>query len=164
MATETMERTQIAAAGESSLTQRVNGWLGNATPEQVANGLGWFSIGLGLAEFLAPGTMARVVGAEEGHGALMRLLGPRGVAAGCWSRVAGDLIDLALLGADLGAPETDKGKAIGSTAAVVGVTVLDTLTAWELSQTGSGAFDVRVQKSITVNKSPEECYAFWRDF
>src|ERR1041385_2240296 len=99
MATETMERTQIGAAGESSLTQRVNGWLGNTTPEQVATGLGWFSIGLGLAEFLAPGTMARVVGAKERHGALMRVLGLREIAAGvmilsgaraagCWSRVA----------------------------------------------------------------------------
>jgi uncharacterized membrane protein len=170
-----MERTQLGAAGGSSLTQRANGLLGNATPEQVANGLGWFSIGLGLAELLAPRTMARVVGAQERHGVLMRFLGLREIgagimilsgarAAGCWSRVAGDLMDLALLGADLGTPGTEKGKAIGSTAAVVGVTVLDALTAWELSQSGSGSYDVRVQKSITVNKSPEECYAFWHDF
>ena len=120
--------------------------------------------------------MARVVGAKQKrHGALMRFLGLREIgagimilsgarAAGCWSRVAGDLMDLALLGADLGTPGTEKGKAIGSTAAVVGVTVLDALTAWELSQSGSGAYDVRVEKSITVNKSPEECYAFWHDF
>jgi uncharacterized membrane protein len=171
-----MERTQASgAAGRSNLTQRVNGWLGNATPEQVANGLGWFSIGLGLAELLAPGTMARVVGAKERHGGLMRFLGLREIGAGlmilsgarsvgCWSRVAGDLMDLALLGGDLGVPGTDKGKAIGSTAAVVGVTVLDALTAWELTRSGSGAYDVRLEKSITVNKSPEECYAFWRDF
>jgi hypothetical protein len=168
MATETMERTQgSAAAGRNSLTQRANGFLGNASPEQVANGLGWFSIGLGLAELLAPGTMARVVGTKERHGGLMRFLGLREIGAGimilsgaravgCWSRVAGDLMDLALLGADLGTPGTNKGKAIGSTAAVAGVTVLDALTAWELTQSGSGAYDVRVEKSITVNKSPEE--------
>src|SRR3954464_14384642 len=154
MATQTSERTQRSRAAEGSTrSQRVNGWLGNATPEQVANGLGWFSIGLGLAELLAPGTMARVVGAKERHGGLMRFLGLREIGAGimilsgarsvgCWSRVAGDLMDLAPLGGDPGAPGTDKGRAIGSTAAVVGVTVLDALTAWQLSQSGSGAYDV----------------------
>src|SRR3954467_5672577 len=146
MATQTMERTQASGTeGTSRLTQRVNGWLGNATPEQVANGLGWFSIGLGLAELLAPGTMARVVGARERHGALMRFLGLREIGAGimilsgartagCWSRVAGDLMDLALIRGALGAPGTDKGTAIGSTAAVAGVTVLDARTAWQLSK------------------------------
>jgi uncharacterized membrane protein len=78
--------------------------------------------------------------------------------------VAGDLVDLALLGGDLAEPDTDKGRAIGSTAAVVGVTVLDALTAWELSQSQSGAYDVRVERAITINKSAEECYRYWRDF
>src|SRR5436190_7366796 len=166
MATQTMEGIRLEGVGKV---------LKKATPEQVANGLGWFSIGLGLAELLAPGTMCRIVGAKERHGGLMRFLGLREIgagililsgarAAGCWSRVAGDLMDLSLLGADLATPGTDKGKAIGSTAAVVGVTVLDALTAWELTQSQSGAYDVRLDKSITIHKSPEECYAFWRDF
>jgi uncharacterized membrane protein len=149
--------------------------LGNASPEQVANGLGWFSIGLGLAELLAPGMMSRTVGTKRRHGTLMRFLGLREIgagvmilsgarAAGCWSRFAGDLMDLSLLGADIGAPGTKKGRAVGSTVAVVGVTVLDALTAWELTRSQSGAYDVRVEKSITINKSPEECYSFWRNF
>src|SRR5205085_10555251 len=131
MATETMERRySSAAAGRDSLTQRANRFLGNASPEQVANGLGWFSIGLGLAELLAPGIMCRIVGAKERHGGLMRFLGLREIgagimilsgarAAGCWSRVAGDLMDLSLLGADIATPGTDKGKATGPTAAAV---------------------------------------------
>src|SRR4051794_12971277 len=176
MATQTMERTQgNRASDEMNLPQRAKEWVGNASPEQVANGLGWFSIGLGLAELLAPGTMCRIVGAKERHGGLMRFLGLREIgagivilsgarAAGCWSRVAGDLMDLSLLGADLGTPGTDKGKAIGSTAAVVGVTVLDALTAWELTQSHSGAYDVLLEKSIIVNQPREECYAFWRNF
>src|SRR5947199_5273311 len=106
MATQTIDRLQGSGVeGRRPLTQPPNGWLGNATPEQVANGLGWFSIGLGLAELLAPGTMARVVGAKERHGALMRFLGLREIgagimilsgarSAGCWSPVAGDLMDL----------------------------------------------------------------------
>jgi len=160
---------------DTSFPKRARGLLGNASPEQVANGLGWFSIGLGLAELLAPGMMSSIVGTKERHGPLMRFLGVREIAAGvmilsgmraagCWSRVAGDLMDLSLLGADIAEPGTNKGRAIGSTAAVVGVTVLDALTAWELTQSQSGAYDVRVEKSITIGMSPEECYSFWRNF
>jgi len=176
MATQTSERIQrTGAADEYTGRQRADGLLGNTTPEQLANGLGWFSIGLGLAELLAPRTMARVVGAKERHNGLMRSLGLREIGAGimilsgartvgCWSRVAGDLMDLSLLAGTIAAPRTNKGRAIGSTSAVVGVTVLDALTAWQLSQSQSGAYDVRVEKSITINRSPEECYSFWRSF
>jgi uncharacterized membrane protein len=119
--------------------------------------------------------MARVVGAKNRHDALMRFLGFREIAAGamilsgaravgCWSRVAGDIMDLALLGGSIGAPGTNKGAAIGSTASVVGVTVLDALTALELTRSGSGAYDVRLERAVTVNKSPEECYDFWHNF
>jgi uncharacterized membrane protein len=104
----------------------------------------------------------RLVGLREIAAGAMILSGAR--AAGCWSRVAGDLMDLALLGGGLASPDTGKGRAIGSTAAVAGVTVLDALTAWELTQSQSGAYDVRAGRSITVNRPPEECYRFWRDF
>jgi uncharacterized membrane protein len=130
---------------------------------------------LGLGELLAPDTISSVVGAKGRHGALMRLLGLREIAAGamilsgakaagCWSRFAGDLMDLALLGGDLATPGTDKARAIGSTAAVVGVTVLDGLTAWELTQSQDAAYDVFVERAVTIGKSPEECYRYWRDF
>jgi uncharacterized membrane protein len=174
MATQTIERT-TSSPGQRATQRRAQGLFGNVSPEQVATGLGWFSIGLGLAEILAPGQMARLVGARRKHPALMRFLGLREIAAGavifsgaraagCWSRVAGDIMDLALLGGTIAAPRTEKGNAIGSTAAVVGVTVLDALTAWELQQTQSGAYDVRAERAITINKSPEECYRFWRNF
>src|SRR4051794_29918183 len=129
MATQTID--QLATTGR----QKAEGLFGSVGPEQVADGLGWFSIALGLGELLVPGTMSSLVGAKNRHGMLMRFLGLREIAAGvlilsgaraagCWSRVAGDLIDLALLGGDLGDPDTDKGRAIGSAAAVAGVTVL----------------------------------------
>ena len=169
MATQTIDRLETATR------RNAERGFGKVGPEQVADGLGWFSIALGLGELLAPGAVSGVVGAKSRHGMMMRFLGLREIAAGvmilsgaraagCWSRVAGDLIDLALLGGDLGDPDTDKGRAIGSTAAVVGVTVLDALTAWELTQSQSGAYDVRAERAITINKSPEEFYRFWRDF
>src|SRR5579883_2330486 len=33
--------------------------------ERLANGLGWFSIGLGLAEVIAPGALAQLIGVPE---------------------------------------------------------------------------------------------------
>ena len=74
--------------------------------------LGWFSIGLGTAQLIAPRLLCRAVGADpEGNSPLvMRLMGVRELAHGggmlasrrpapwIWSRVGGDALDLALLG------------------------------------------------------------------
>src|ERR1044071_306569 len=50
--------------------------------EQLARGLGWFSIGLGLAELLAPRGVAKVAGLRDGNTALIRLFGLREIASG----------------------------------------------------------------------------------
>src|ERR671938_390501 len=49
--------------------------------EQLARGLGWFSIGLGLAELLAPRGVAKVAG-MRGNAGLIRLFGLREIASG----------------------------------------------------------------------------------
>src|SRR5689334_18583279 len=80
--------------------------------QKLARGLAWFSIGLGLAELLAPRAVARICGGDGKHTGLIRLYGAREIAAGLmifaggrkpvsglWSRVAGDAVDLATLGA-----------------------------------------------------------------
>src|SRR5689334_22494336 len=81
--------------------------------EKVARGLGWFSIGLGLIELFMPRTVARICGGQGRHTAIIRLYGLREIAAGLmivssrkpaagmWSRVAGDALDLATLAAAL---------------------------------------------------------------
>ncbi len=78
----------------------------------AARGLGWFSLGLGLAECLMPRTMARAVGLE-GKENLLRAFGLREIATGVgllmsrdpepwvWGRVAGDALDLGALSAGL---------------------------------------------------------------
>src|SRR5436305_15124370 len=48
--------------------------------EGVANFLGWFSIGLGLSEVLAPRGLARLIGAPDLHSTLP-FLGLREIAA-----------------------------------------------------------------------------------
>src|SRR4051812_11604797 len=79
--------------------------------EQLSQGLGWFSIGLGLSELVAPRAVARLVGADPSMRTRMTLrsAGVREIAAGIgillrprrslplWARVAGDIVDLGLL-------------------------------------------------------------------
>lgn len=144
------------------------------TQEQIANGLGWFSLGLGLAEVIAPKAFARFIGAEGRHTVLIRLMGLREITAGVgiltnrrpaqwvWARVAGDAVDLALLGAAFASPKADHGRLKAATAAVVGVTALDFYNAQQLSRDDADRA-IRVH-TITVNNSPDEVYRFWRDF
>lgn len=147
--------------------------------ERLARGLGWFSIGLGLAELLAPRGVAKVAG-MRGNTTLIRLFGLREIASGIaifaggrrpagpvWSRVAGDALDLACLGAAYATPENDKARLTFATANVLAVTALDVLCARQLSADPEGARaergNVPVNKSIVVNASAEEVYSYWRD-
>ena len=153
--------------------------------ERLARALGWFSIGLGLAEVVAPHSVARLVGLEEddSNHRLVRGMGMREIASGIgilsqskpspwvWSRVAGDALDLALLGSALRSDKAQKGRIVAATAAVLGVTALDVYVGTRLHRnadgpTTDGARDnaVEIKTALTVGRSPEEVYRFWRDF
>jgi uncharacterized membrane protein len=153
-------------------------------PVRVARGLGWFSIGLGLAQIAAPRGLARMIGVDDDDDNRNTLfaLGLREIASGVgvlarprspvplWTRVGGDAMDLALLGRALRSDASQTGRVAAATAAVVGVTVLDALTAQQLhgeSRAGTGngrrRGGVHVSRAITVNRPREEVYGFWRD-
>jgi uncharacterized membrane protein len=145
-------------------------------PDKVANFLGWFSIGLGLVELTAPRTLARAIGVK-GNPLLLRLFGLREIASGIAilsqnekesglkSRVVGDAMDLAALGAAMTASGTAKGKVAFATAAVAGVTALDVLCSKQNSQRPFQKGQTNyVRKSITLSRSPEEIYKYWRNF
>jgi hypothetical protein len=101
----------------------------------LARALGWFSIGLGAVEILAPGAVARFLGSERRG--LVRGFGAREIAAGIgilagdrvapwiWARVAGDALDLAALGFAIARGR--RRNALIATGAVAGVTALDLL-------------------------------------
>jgi uncharacterized membrane protein len=152
----------------------------NENQQRLANGLGWLSIGLGVAEIAAPGQLARLIGVPDTgrKRTLLRAYGLREVAAGIgilsqprpagwlWGRVAGDMLDLATLGSALASESSDRGKLAAATAAVAGVTALDIYCGAQLSRRAEGmAFDkhVRVRKAIIINRSPEEVYRYWHD-
>jgi Predicted integral membrane protein len=153
--------------------------------DKLAQGLGWFSIGLGTAQILAPRVMSRLVGVKDADNntGLMRALGVREIAAGIGlladpkptgfavARVAGDAMDLALLVRTLATPQNDKGRALFATAAVVGVGLLDVLASEELSTTAPKVTHpdrsneaLSVKRSVTVSRPVEEVYAFWQNF
>lgn len=143
---------------------------------QLALGLGWFSLGLGLMELFAPATIARLAGVPERKG-LIRLLGIREIISGFYifsqrrparalrSRVVGDMVDLSLLGTALLSNGSQPNKIITATAAVAGVTALDVYCSRALDRNPAAkSGSVRIEKAITINRSPEDLYAFWRRF
>jgi uncharacterized membrane protein len=153
--------------------------------KKIATGLGWFSIGLGVAELIAPDSVARLVGVKPTSTSrtLLRVAGARELAAGLgilshdqptgwvWSRVAGDVLDLSMIGAAMNRNDTDRTRLNAATAAVIGVTALDIVAGNGLSSRNSAraagggrASGIHVRRSITVGRPREEVYSFWHDF
>lgn len=141
---------------------------------QLARGLGWFSIGLGVTEVLAPRALEKFLGVRHSSW-LIRLMGLREIASGVgilgrrrqtdwlWARVGGDVIDIAGLGMALGSSTANTGNIAGALVAVGGVTTLDVCCAQEMSRkNGAGEHHMTVRKSIQINRSAQEIYRFWR--
>jgi hypothetical protein len=114
------------------------------TAEQMAKGLGWFSLGLGAAELAFPGALGRMLGLGNKEG-LIRAYGAREVAAGIgalsshpapamWARAAGDIVDLATLAVGLKAEGDERRNAAIAIAAVAGITIVDLAVAAQLSR------------------------------
>ena len=154
--------------------------------ESLADFLGYFSLGLGLAEVLAPTAMSRLIGVkhpDERSRTTMRLMGLREISNGVailsnqqpekamWSRVAGDALDVALLGKTLANSDNDRGRTIFALANVLAVTALDIMAAKQISRQPETVANekmdrgiVRTKRSITVNCPVEEAYELWHNF
>lgn len=118
----------------------------NAATAKLAKGLGLFSIALGAAEVLAPAQIGELIGVGPRYQKFIPALGLREIAHGVgilmqdkptesvWSRVAGDAVDLAFLGAAFTEDgENNKNRLAVTTLAVLGVTALDVMCAQALS-------------------------------
>jgi len=112
--------------------------------DRMARNLGWFSLGLGALEIFAPRHVTRALG-MEGQEGLVRAYGLREIAAGMlslsvekeiglWSRVAGDGLDIATLAAGLRGDNPKRGNVATALLVVVGITVLDIVTAQEVGR------------------------------
>ncbi|SCL54707.1 Uncharacterized membrane protein [Micromonospora eburnea] len=142
--------------------------------------LGWFSLGLGVTTLAAGPQVGRLAGIDDsraaravlrtagvrelGHAAT--LLVPRRPGLGAWTRVAGDVMDLAAAGHALRQRRGERRRRLTYVmAALAGITAVDLYvsaraTRGRRGMTGSG----RAHASVTVNRTPQEAYRFWRDF
>jgi hypothetical protein len=152
------------------------------SPEgEITRFLGWFSLGLGVPQTVAPGTVNRLIGVRDDSSSRIwqRVVGVRELAAAAgifsrprpagwlWARVAGDIKDLALLGAAWRRKEQSAPRLAVATASVAGITAVDAFTAARMSRLPEGVTkdpSFRVKTATTVRRSPDELYAFWHNF
>ncbi|MDB5319120.1 MAG: transcriptional regulator [Phycisphaerales bacterium] len=113
--------------------------------KEIARGLGWASIGIGLTEIAAPHQLERLMGIGDGQNTgILRTMGVREIMSGVdilthddptpgvWARVAGDALDGVLLG--VAATKTRRpGSFAALTAMVLGIVALDVVCACRLS-------------------------------
>ncbi|MGY0004394.1 SRPBCC family protein [Micromonospora sp. I033] len=147
--------------------------------EGLARFLGWFSLGLGVTALAAGSRVARTVGVDDsrtartvlraagareiGHGAV--LLVPRRAGLGAWTRVAGDVLDLAAAGQAYRNRCGDRRRRLGLTlAALGGITALDLYASVRATRDRRISPEGFAHGSVTVNRTPEEAYQFWHGF
>lgn len=120
---------RVLRSGPSSLT----------ASDRLGNGLGWFSLGLGLVELLAPHRITRALG-MRGQEGVVRAYGAREIGSGMltlsiekklglWSRVGGDGLDIATLLAACRGDNPKKHNVAIAMAMVAGITLLDLMAA-----------------------------------
>ncbi len=171
----------------------------------LARGLGVFSLGLGIYQLVAPRAFTQLIGIHPERDAktATRAVGARelGAAAGLlaspkrvgfmWLRVAGDVMDLALLRRAMSSRATRPDRAGAAFASAVGITAVDLVGTFLVTReaqrngrgngNGNGALGIgapaatkvgalpgggsrRVVRTITVERPRGDVYGHWRDF
>jgi len=161
--------------------------------DPLSKALGWLSIGLGAVQLSSPARTCSMVGVRPtpGSTALMRAVGMQELAVGTgilaqpqragllWTRVAGDIAHLTLLGVALQSSDrdrriaglipfrrskgSDRRRVARAVAAVLSVTLVDLVAAVRLSRADQGNDALRARTSLTVNRPAEDVYRQWRD-
>ncbi|HWD97532.1 MAG TPA: hypothetical protein VG345_00785 [Bryobacteraceae bacterium] len=152
--------------------------------ERLANGLGWFSIGLGLSELIAAGPMANFIGVRNSSSnrSVLRAYGVREIGAGIgilaqqrpagwlWARVAGDMLDIGSLASAVTSGGSKGGRLARSIAAVAGVTALDFYCASQMDRLPqSRGQDEQSRRAshaalITIDRPAADLYRQMREF
>jgi uncharacterized membrane protein len=159
-------------------------WSGARDPDAYSKLLGWFSVGLGALELVAPSAVASAIGVKPTPmwNGLLRFFGVRELATGAgilanprskeWvgMRVGGDALDLATLGVAL-TQSRRPSRTLAATAFVLGAAVLDLVGTERLAERRKSPTreyarspEPVVLRSITVGRPVNEVYAYWKDF
>src|SRR5678816_3664017 len=99
----------------------------DVAPANLSRGLGWFSLALGLTEIALPEMLSRTIGIKPksstswllramGVGELMQPHRPLPL----WTRLAGDVVDLALLAVATRTRNSRSGRLAGAMVAMAG--------------------------------------------
>jgi uncharacterized membrane protein len=153
--------------------------------ERLARILGWFSLGLGLAQIASPNRVAQLIGVDDDDATItmMRVVGAREIASGIgiltqpkptpwlWARVGGDAMDLALLRSAMASPRADQHRVAAATAAVLGIAAVDALCSTRLTAEPDAPYEtvhqsgaVHATSAVTVNAPIDTVYGYWEDF
>jgi uncharacterized membrane protein len=157
--------------------------------QRRGRGLGWMSLGLGVAQLAAPDRVRRFSGVDDS--AISRVVVPltgarelvhaaglltsRRKRAWAWTRVVGDAIDLTVLGMAIAHRGGNRRRRLlAVTGAVAGITVIDLLTAVQATRTRDNGSvsaargarkggSMELTATTTIRKPATEVYAYWRD-
>jgi uncharacterized membrane protein len=165
-------------------------------PVRRADGLGWASAALGVPMLALPRRLLETVGirSDPRARAVLAAVGVRELAAtgtilglrhrriGAWSRVAGDTLDLALLGVAFRTRREDAARLLSAVAFIAAIFAVDLFTAVQLNQAeGAGVPDgstsqgvgaqhpagggpARVRTAVTILAATDRVRAAFREF
>jgi uncharacterized membrane protein len=152
-----------------------------SSDDRLGRFLSAFSLGLGTAQLAAPSLVNRLAGIRDDASSRLwqRIVGVREVVAfaaieaeqprpvrSLWMRVAGDAMDLALLGLARRRGRAGSARLAAAGAAVAGIAALDAYAAMRAGRRGEEPSEeeaMHVKAAITVRKPRQEVYRFWRD-
>jgi uncharacterized membrane protein len=150
--------------------------------QRLAEGLGYFSLGLGAAQVAAPRLVAWLTGVRpsRAHKSVMRAMGIRELAVGTglmsasttspwlWARAAGDVLDLAMLAPGLASSQVGRRRRVLAIAAVAGFTACDVVAGRQIAaaegKSGDSSTRTHLRAFTTIRCEPEEAYRYWRNF
>ncbi|MET7707454.1 SRPBCC family protein [Micromonospora sp. NPDC005413] len=152
---------------------------GSEPSKALPRALGWLSLALGAGALAEPGPLSRLTGVDDSPAAMavIRSVGAREVAHAAaliagrhpggwvWTRVAGDAMDLTLLGRALTDRHGERRRRLAlATAVIAGITAVDLAVAIASTRARRTRNRmIRISLGVTVNRSPAEAYRFWRD-
>jgi len=154
----------------------------------LTRALGWFALGLGAAELVAPKRLANLIGLRPSNWTtgILRVCGARealtgiGILSGAGSRrwlqtrIVGDIMDAGLLWRALGRSpwhsfltrSHQRPRLTGALLAVGGVAALDVvalgLGSWNSRREKQQGSRSAITASITIDRTAADLYKFWR--
>ena len=164
-------------------------------PVRLADALGWASAALGAPMLAAPRRFLRAIGVREDHRAvawtvgvgareqlaLLNIVANRQRRIGMWSRVAGDSMDLVLLGAAYANRRGDGTRLRRAIAIVTGFLAVDLAVAAQLTRAevafagdgsessgqgvdhDTGGGPLRVRTAVTIRRAEDEVRRTFRE-